>query len=136
MSGKMTQRRRQLDSKRSSSNNVEQSNGNANAALAAAAAAARRRNQHRHFPSANRSKFDYLYKSLLKRKFPVTIPSYLVMIIVGILIAFSSYRIFQSIKDYRSQYEYTNVPIPLPKLVNVNDTSPEVNAQRFWGTYR
>ena len=132
----MTQRRRQLDSKRSSSINAEQSNGNANAALAAAAAAARRRNQHRHFPSANRSRFDYLYKNLLKWKLPITIPSYLVMIIFGILLAFSSYRILQSIKDYRSQYEYTNVPISLPKLVNVNDTSPEVNAQRFWGTYR
>jgi len=134
MSAKMTQRRRQLDSKRSTSINNEQTNGNPNAV--AAAAAARRRNQHRHYPTSNRSRFEYLYKNLLKKKFPITIPSYLITILIGILLSFSLYKILITIIDYRNQYEYTNIPIKLPKLVNVNDTTPELSPQRFWGTYR
>jgi hypothetical protein len=134
MSAKMTQRRRQLDSKRSTSINNEQTNGNPNAV--AAAAAARRRNQSRHYPTTNRSRFEYLYKSLMKKKFPITIPSYLLTIFLGILLAFSIYRISLTIMDYRNQYEYTNIPVKLPKLVNVNDTSPELSPERFWGTYR
>jgi len=134
MSGKMTQRRRQLDSKRSSSINNETTNGNANAV--AAAAAARRRNQHRHTPTANRGRFDYIYKYLMKKKFPITIPSYLITIILGLVVSFTLYRIFITVMDYRSQYEYTNIPIKLPKLVNVNDTTAELSPQNFWGTYR
>ena len=130
----MTQRRRQLDSKRSSSINNEHTNGNPTAV--AAAAAARRRNQHRHFPTNNRSRFEQIYKSLLKKKFPTTIPSYVTAAILGILIAFISYKIFHIVLEYRNQYEYTNVPIKLPRLVQVNDTTPEVSPQRFWGTYR
>jgi hypothetical protein len=135
MSAKITQRRRQLDSKRSSSINNEQTNGNPTA-LAAAAAAARRRNHHRHFPTTGRSRFDYLVKILMKKKFPFTIPSYVITIIMGIILAFSSYKILMTIIEYRNQYEYTNIPIKLPKLVNVNDTTPELSPQRFWGTYR
>jgi hypothetical protein len=134
MSAKMTQRRRQLDSKRSSSINNEHTNGNPNAI--AAAAAARRRNQHRHYPTSTRSRFDYFYKSLMKKKFPITIPSYVTNILIGLLISFSIYKILITIIDYRNKYEYTNVPIKLPKLVNVNDTTPELSPQRFWGTYR
>jgi hypothetical protein len=134
MSGKMTQRRRQLDSKRSTSINNEQTNGNQN--VIAAAAAARRRNQHRHFPTTTRSRFDYLYKILMKKKFPIPIPSYLITIFMGLVIAFSLYRIGITIMDYRNAHEYTNIPLKLPKLVNVNDTTPELSAQRFWGTYR
>ncbi len=134
MSAKMTQRRRQLDSKRSSSINNEQTNGNSN--VLAAAAAARRRNQHRHYPTTNRSRFDYLFKNLMKKKFPITIPSYLITILIGLVVSFSLYKIFLTVIDYRNQYEYTNVPIKLPRLVNVNDTSPELSPERFWGTYR
>ena len=132
MSGKMTQRRRQLDSKRSTSTNNEQLNGNGNAV----AAAARRRNQNRHFPLTNRSRFDYIFKNLMKKKFPIAIPPYLVAILVTALVLFSSYRILRTFVDYQSQYEYTNIPIALPKLVDVNDTAPHVSPQRFWGTYR
>ena len=135
MSAKITQRRRQLDSKRSSSITNEQSNGNANV-LAAAAAAARRRNQHRHFPPNSRSRFDYIYKSLMKKKLPFTIPSYLLNILTGIFIAFCLYKISNMVIQYRNQYEYTNVPVKLPRLVNVNDTTPEFSPERFWGTYR
>ena len=134
MSAKITQRRRQLDSKRSTSINNEQTNGNLN--VVAAAAAARRRNQNRHFPTTNRSRFEYLYKSLLKKKFPITIPSYLITILMGILLSFTLYRVALMVMDYRSQYEYTNIPIKLPKLVQVNDTTPEVSPDNFWGTYR
>ncbi|CAF3930979.1 unnamed protein product [Adineta steineri] len=134
MSAKMTQRRRQLDSKRSTSINNEPTTGNPN--IAAAAAAARRRNQHRHFPTTNRSRFDYLFKNLMKKKFPFAIPSYVVAIIIGILLSFTAYRVFLTIMEYRGHYEYTNVPLNLPKLVNVNDTTPEKNPEQFWGTYR
>jgi mannosyl-oligosaccharide glucosidase len=134
MSAKMTQRRRQLDSKRSSSINNEQTNGNSN--VLAAAAAARRRNQHRHYPTTTRSRFDYLFKNLMKKKFPITIPSYLITILIGLVVSFSLYKIFLTVIDYRNQYEYTNVPLKLPRLVNVNDTSPELSPERFWGTYR
>lgn len=130
----MTQRRRQLDSKRSTSINNEHTNGNPNV-VAAAAAAARRRNQHRHFPTNNRSRLEYFYRNLLK-KFPTSIPSYVTAILLGILIAFGSYTIFNTIMAYRNQYEYTNIPVKLPRLVQVNDTTPEINPQRFWGTYR
>jgi len=135
MSAKMTQRRRQLDSKRSSSINNEHTNGNPTT-LAAVAAAARRRNHHRHYPTTSRSRFEYLYKSLMKKKFPFTIPSYLITILMGILLSFSLYKILTTIIEYRNQYEYTNIPIKLPRLVNVNDTTPELSPQRFWGTYR
>jgi hypothetical protein len=131
----MTQRRRQLDSKRSSSINTEQTNGNTQA-LVAAVAAARRRNQHRNYPLSNRSRLDYIYKNFMKRKFPINIPSYVVLIIVGLLLALISYRIVQTIIDYRQQYEYTNIPSSLDKLVHTNYTTPVFNAQRFWGTYR
>jgi hypothetical protein len=134
MSAKMTQRRRQLDSKRSTSINTEQTNGNP--AVVAAAAAARRRNQHRHYPAGGRSRFDQLYRSLMKKNFPIAVPSYVITIIIGALVAFTLYRVFLTVMDYRSQYEYTNIPINLPKLVNVNDTTPEINAKHFWGTYR
>ena len=134
MSAKITQRRRQLDSKRSTSINNEQINGNPN--VAAAAAAARRRNQHRHFPTNNRSRFEYLFRSLLKKKFSTSIPPYVTTILLGILMAFTCYKIFNTVMEYRNQYEYTNVPIKLPRLVQVNDTAPEINPQRFWGTYR
>ncbi|CAF0924382.1 unnamed protein product [Rotaria sordida] len=134
MSAKITQRRRQLDNKRSSSINNENTNGNLN--VVAAAAAARRRNQHRHFPLTNRSRFEYLFKNIMKKKFPITIPSYLITIIIGILIIFFSYRIIITIIHYRNQYEYTNIPVKLPKLININDTTPKLSPQRFWGTYR
>lgn len=134
MSAKMTQRRRQLDSKRSSSTAAEQTNGNPN--VVAAAAAARRRNQHRHYPTGGRSRFDQLYRSLLKKKLPFTIPSYVTTAIFVALVAFTLYRVFLTVMDYRSQYEHTNVPINLPRLVNVNDTTPAFNAKHFWGTYR
>ena len=130
----MTQRRRQLDSKRPSSINNEVSNGNPN--VAAAAAAARRRNQHRHFPTNGRSRFDYLYRSLMKKQFPFTVPPYVVTLIIAGLVAFTLYRGFLTVMEYRSQYEHTNIPIKLPKLVNVNDTTPEVDPKHFWGTYR
>lgn len=133
MSAKMTQRRRQLDSKRSTSTNNEQTNGNV---VAAAAAAARRRNQHRHFPTTNRSRFEYLYKILMKGKFPTAIPSYVTTGLLALLIAFSCYKIFNAVLDYRNQYEYTNVPSRLPRLVHANDTTPERSPRRFWGTYR
>ena len=138
MSAKITQRRRQLDSKRSSSVTNENTNGNSQvqAAAAAAAAAARRRQQHRHYPSSNRSRFDYLYRSLMKKKFPINIPSYVIVIILGLLLAGISYRIFHLILDYRNQLEYTNIPSPLPRLVQINDTGAEKSPQRFWGTYR
>ncbi|CAF1172830.1 unnamed protein product [Adineta ricciae] len=130
----MTQRRRQLDSKRASSINNEVSNGNPN--VAAAAAAARRRNQHRHFPTNGRSRFDYLYRSLMKKQLPFTVPPYVVTLIIAGLVAFTLYRGFLTVMEYRSQYEHTNIPIKLPKLVNVNDTTPEVDPKHFWGTYR
>ena len=130
----MAQRRRQLDNKRSSSTTNEQTNGNVN--VIAAAAAARRRNQHRHYPSSNRSRLEYLYRSLMKKKNSFTIPSYIVTIIVGLLISFMISRILMIVIDYYNQYEYTNVPIKLPNLVNANDTTPQLSPQRFWGTYR
>ena len=134
MSAKITQRRRQLDNKRSTATINENTNGNAT--VLAAAAAARRRNQHRHFPSSNRSRFEHLYKSLLKKKFPITIPSYLITILFGLSLSFLCYRLVFFVLEYRSQYEYTNIPIKLPKLVNINDTTPKFSPQRFWGTYR
>lgn len=134
MSAKMTQRRRQLDNKRSTSINNEHTNGNPT--VVAAAAAARRRNQHRHYTSSNRSRLEYLVKNLMKKKFPIAIPSYLITIFIGLGMAFLLYRLALTVIDYRSQYEYTNVPIKLPKLVNVNDTTAKISPQRFWGTYR
>lgn len=133
----MTQRRRQLDSKRSSNVPTDQSNGHSNVqAAVAAAAAARRRQNHRHLPSANRSKFDYLYRSLLKKKLPFQIPSQVVVVLLGLAFAAISYRLFHLLLDYRNQLEYTNVPSALPRLVQPNDTSAEKNPARFWGTYR
>ena len=132
----MTQRRRQLDSKRSSSINTENVNGAGNVVAAAAAAARRRSHHHRHNPSSSKSRFDYIYRNLMKKKFPIAIPSYVSIILLCLTVAFFSYRALQMIIDYRSHYEYTNTPIDLPKLVGVNDTSPQMNAQRFWGTYR
>ncbi|CAF5226521.1 unnamed protein product, partial [Rotaria magnacalcarata] len=112
----------------------EQTNGNS--AIIAAAAAARRRNQHRHFPTSNRSRFEYILKNLMKKKFPITIPSYLITIITGLIMSFVLYRVVVTIINYRSQYEYTNIPIKLPKLIDVNDTAPKSSPERFWGTYR
>jgi len=134
----MTQRRRQLEGKRSSNVTNENSNGHSNvqAAAAAAAAAARRRQHYRHHPATNRSKFDYLYRSLLKKKFPINIPPNVILIVFVVIFALISYRLIDFFIAYRSQIEYTNVPSPLPRLIHPNDTGAERSPTRFWGTYR
>ncbi|CAF4518187.1 unnamed protein product [Rotaria sp. Silwood1] len=111
MSEKTAQRRRQTDNKRSSNINSEQTNEKI-------IAATKKRKQSRHT--------SFSFQSLLpKIKFRLRT---LIYLIICLVVLFSLYKILLGfIYD-----EYTNIPINLPKLVNVNET----NLERFWGTYR
>ncbi|CAF0888227.1 unnamed protein product [Didymodactylos carnosus] len=126
----MTQRRRQFENKRSSSHQENTANGEK---IAAAVARSTRRRTTPH--SGHRSRFDYLLKFFTKNKLLVSISSYIPIIFIFLICLLVVY--FVVILFINSQkYEYTNVPLKLPKLVNINDTAPENNPERFWGTYR
>ncbi|CAF2973449.1 unnamed protein product [Rotaria sp. Silwood2] len=111
MSEKTAERRRQTDNKRSLNVNSEPSNEKV-------IAAAKKRKQSR----SNSSRSESL---LPKIKFQLRTSIY---VIIFLVVLFSLYKILIGI----IYAEYTNIPINLPKLVNVNETNPE----RFWGTYR
>ena len=111
MNEKSTRRRHQSDNKRLLDTKTEETNEKI-------AAAVKKRRQHRRSSSC----FEYL---LMRIKYPMRI---LIYFVIMLLVPFSLYKILIGFIDV----EYTNIPINLPKLVNVNDVVPE----RFWGTYR
>jgi hypothetical protein len=108
---KTTQRRRHVDKKHLLNTHNEHANENI-------PEAAKKRKQHHH----NSSHFK---QRLTKMKFPIRLS---IVFITGLVVLFTLYKFLIG----TIYVEYTNIPINLPKLINVNESISE----RFWGTYR
>ncbi|CAF2192352.1 unnamed protein product [Rotaria magnacalcarata] len=111
MTDKLTQRHRKNDTKHTSNLNNDQINEKI-------VAATKKRKSTRNNASPKES-------FLLKIKSPTRLSIFLITSLVVLFYLCKMLIGFVSI-------EHTNVPIDLPKLININEATPD----RFWGTYR